>query len=151
MTPTPSSESWPGCMLSSCKPTPPSSLCLLAVPHPTPRLSLQISPFCSLVPLAYFWVPSQIAASFSPPSSIYPHCSCGTFPVKLFLSAHFQQSATRPRIPDPHSFCWPRLSPWPLLLWTQDAFPLFVLLIISLPSWALHSIQEETLCDLSTA
>lgn len=129
----------------------PSSLCLLAVPHPTPCLILQISAFCSLVPLAYFSVPSQITASFSPPSSVSPHCSCSTFPAKPFFSAHCQQSAAPPRTPDPHSFCWPRLSPWPLLLWTQDMFPLFVLLIICLPSWALHSIQEEILCDLSTA
>lgn len=94
-------DPWPGCILCSYKPALPSPLCLLAVPHPTPRLSLQISAFCTLIPLAYFSVPSQIAASFSPPSSISPHCSCGTFPAKLFLPAHFQQSATLP--PHPRS------------------------------------------------
>lgn len=64
----------------------PTSLCLLALPHSTPRLSLQISAFCSLVPLAYFLVPSQIAASFSPSSSVSPHCSRGRhLPSKAVL------------------------------------------------------------------
>lgn len=70
-------------------------------------------------------------------------CSCLPTSSKVEL---------RPRIPDPHSFCsMAFLSPWPLLLWAQDMFPLFVLLAVCLPSWALYSTQEEVLCDLSTA
>lgn len=85
---------------SNCKPTLPASLCLLAVPQPTSCLSLQISVSCSLVPLAYFSVPSQISASFSPPSS-FSSMLTWHLPSEAVLAcpAHLQQSAT----PPPHT------------------------------------------------
>lgn len=102
--PSPTAAPW-----SSCRPTRQTSLCLLAVPYPTLCLCFLISISFSLAPLAYFSVPSQISASFSPPSSLSPHCSRGTSPAKLSLPAlpTYSGSATPPPHTSPPSFCRP--------------------------------------------